>query len=346
MKYILLLPLLLWGGATLTAQSLQIGLQLLPGSSGLAESSLTILNSHPNGLTTFVVLELNGAGTAKSWKSQPFVVPNGTHRYRLGELFPTLSMEPAPVTAWSAICLKAFSPEQVLLGQHCQPLQVLPRIPPHLVYPFHEETLEVPWPVFSWTPPQPMVNKAALHYTLTLVELTDFHSPEVAILSLPPIYRPVDLTENLHPYAVSAPTLEPGHHYAWQVEAFQQGQSLGRSEVWTFEMGNPGETATQEAPHYVMLREQVGGGFYTARGQIGFRFDAQYGEQMPEVRIWDQQKEEIPVRDSRLDRKGTNLFVLDLPPGSGLQEGAFYLLKVANAKGEVLQVRFRYFYSE
>ena len=347
MKYIL--SLILLSGACLllpaqnSARQLQLQLQLAPGQALSDASHLFLIHSDPQETGIYLRFQLRPeSGRLLVFQSPVFILKPGNHSYSLPELFPAIRQQTSAQSGKGEICVQAYSTEQVLLAQICQPFQNIPAIPPHLVYPFDGEKLSVPLPVFSWTPPMPVLAYNQLRYEMTIVELTDFHPPAAAIRALPPFYQQTDLQQNLHPYDPAAPGFETGRQYAWQVRAYNGSQFVGQTEVWTFSPAVDEEE--KDGLPFVELRKRYDSGIYQALGKVKFRFDEYYGEKLPEIHVLDAGGREIKIAGHKLSAKAQNLFVLDLPPGSGLQEGAFYELIVKNYKGEAQKLRFKYFY--
>lgn len=310
--------------------------------------------NHAGGEETQVSLHLRyqaGGQTLQSWHSRPITLKPGGNRIPLEEIGDFSAIErfqqrefPGPVE----LCLRILPiPHGDVVYDDCHVLQQAPAQPPHLVYPFDREDLETQLPVFSWTPPAPLKPGQMLSYSLRMVEVLPYQTATAALIGSPAFLFREDLNQNVMPYSLSYQALQVDQRYAWQIEAFSNGISLGKSEVWTFTIRKPGEDAQSEPdPDYVELRRKLNSGYYPAKGRVCFRFDAHYGEIMPNIEVYNQQNEQISVPDSRLERTGTNLFILHLPPGSGFREGDYYVIKVANAKGEVNQMRFRYLYPE
>jgi hypothetical protein len=93
--------------------------------------------------------------------------------------------------------------------------------PPVLVMPTHNEVVEVPFPIFVWTPPTPLPPSPAT-YRLRIVPLLGMQSP-VAALGTNTAFLDVDeIFTNLYQYPISAGQFENGRRYAWQVEEDNQ----------------------------------------------------------------------------------------------------------------------------
>lgn len=228
----------------------------------------------------------------------------------------------------------------------CQPLVLLPVLPPHLVYPFDEDELLTPLPTFSWTAPGPIRSAQPIYYTLKVVELMGYYPAKVAISTLPAFYRQEGLREQVHPYTGRGQSFQVGKVYAWQIYASTgSGRDLGQSEVWTFSLAGPKEEEEDNRP-FVELKQKYDAGYYPAYGKVKFRFDCRYGEKGPVYTITNQRGDPLKVSRDRLEKKGDNLFVLTIPPGSGFIEGEYYFMEVEDGKGTKSKLMFRYFYGK
>lgn len=87
---------------------------------------------------------------------------------------------------------------------------------PVLLTPTVEDSLATPYPTFSWTP---VGGSATLRYAFRLTELLPFQSPTVALQANPRWFEVSGLTTTVLLYPITAPTLQAGKSYAWQVIA-------------------------------------------------------------------------------------------------------------------------------
>lgn len=87
---------------------------------------------------------------------------------------------------------------------------------PVLLTPSTEDSLASPYPTFSWTP---VGGSTTLRYAFRLTELLPFQSPTVALQANPVWFEVSGLTTTVLLYPVTAPALQPGKSYAWQVIA-------------------------------------------------------------------------------------------------------------------------------
>ncbi|MDP2584694.1 MAG: hypothetical protein Q8W47_11515 [Candidatus Palauibacterales bacterium] len=128
--------------------------------------------------------------------------------------------------------------------------------PPHLITPASRSELLLPHPTFQWTPvvsrdyPRPT-------YVLRIAEVLPGQTPEQALAGGRPLLDRELIGRTTFPYPASAPKLEPGTTYAWQVQALEMprgeaggvkplGMNQGRSEVYTFR--RPAERVARTSP--------------------------------------------------------------------------------------------------
>ena len=105
--------------------------------------------------------------------------------------------------------------------------------PPRLINPRNNALSNTAKPVFNWTGILGIPN---INYHIKIVEVLTTQSPEQAINNLA-FYE--NNTSNLSfPYPISAPALTGGKKYAWQVQSFRDGNTIGqndgKSEVFSF----------------------------------------------------------------------------------------------------------------
>lgn len=230
-----------------------------------------------------------------------------------------------------------------LLAESCETITVHPMTPPYLVYPFDGEKIETPMPMLSWTPPAPIKPGTQLSYTIRLAEVPTGMSPEAALRQRQPLFLQENVMMASMAYPVFAPELAQGKQYVWQVEAFVEGQSIGRSEVWDFTLAKQTPKAATEIPTYfVELKRQPEASIYRANEQICFKFMARYAEDLPRFEIHNDDQKRIDVRSTQLTPLGSGLFILKLPPQGGLKAGSYYTLQVFDAKDRAYVLKFQY----
>lgn len=307
--------------------------------------SVLLTNPGPSAIPVYILLQQKPSGA--SVQSRAITLPVGMTRFSLADLLQgsVLFQTENPVE-WCIRILPVESHRQ--LGESCQENLPTPTQPPHLVYPFDQEELKTLLPVLSWTPPAPILAGQSVKYKLKMVEVLPYQTPLTAIQSAPAFLLKEDLPQNLMPYTLSERPLVEDQRYAWQIEAFGSGgQFMGRSEVWSFVYRSAENPVEDEVlPNFVDLQSKLSSGFYPAMGKVCFRFSRLYANDKIQLTIYDQTHKEMPINLKGLERKSEDLFILELPPGSGLIEGQYYILKASNSKRETRQMRFRYYYPQ
>ncbi len=102
---------------------------------------------------------------------------------------------------------------------------------PELQYPIDNSEITEPLPIFTWFPSLP---PGTVDYGIRIVEVLAGQSPESAISANPAWFTAEGLLNEEIVYPVYADGFEEGYRYAWQVEGFYLGNSVGSSSVWTF----------------------------------------------------------------------------------------------------------------
>ncbi len=112
-------------------------------------------------------------------------------------------------------------------------------LPPQLIYPSNKDILMETLPVFSWINvgimPVALLNMGygrGYSYEIKIVEMIGEQSPEAAIVSNMDFYR-ANADNNLFMYPLSAPKLEKGKDYAWQIK-LNYLHSVGETSVPKF----------------------------------------------------------------------------------------------------------------
>ncbi len=110
---------------------------------------------------------------------------------------------------------------------------------PELLYPLDGEGVNEPLPLFTWLPSIPA---ADIDYDLRIVELLQGQSPQSAITANPAWFLEDGVLDPQLAYPVIAEPFQSGKVYAWQVEGFYQGVSVGATDVWTFTVQSSGSS--------------------------------------------------------------------------------------------------------
>jgi hypothetical protein len=102
-------------------------------------------------------------------------------------------------------------------------------------------------PMLTWAMPTPLRARAAVTYSVRIVQLLGKQSPTAAMQANPAWMELNDLTTTTIQYPPGARPLVTGSTYAWKVSAFMRGALLGESEVWRF-VFSPAMLAVEVSP--------------------------------------------------------------------------------------------------
>ena len=273
--------------------------------------------------------------------------PNSLDLSGLNLTAPNIVTSEAPQAVSRQLCLEVVDLKHELLATACEDMLDLPMTPPYLVYPFNQDKLTTQLPVFTWTPPMPIKAGQRVTYTVKIVEVNGGKNALSAMLQSQPYFVQEGIFQTVLPYPVSAPTLSYDQAYAWQVEVFVEGQPAGKTEIWNFMLSKPKEAPAAVVQRgFVELKRNKEPGLYYAKGDIRFRFDPRYGEPQPDFAIQDAKLKEIAISDNKIEKVKDNLFILHLPPGSGLKVNGFYTFEVKDAEGMSYYLPFKYMLEE
>lgn len=103
--------------------------------------------------------------------------------------------------------------------------------PPELLHPADGSEVTEPLPLFTWIPAIP---SSDISYTLRIVEILAGQSPHGAMTANPAWFMLEGLESAELLFPVYADRFQCDRLYAWQVEGFYQGVSIGASGVGTF----------------------------------------------------------------------------------------------------------------
>jgi hypothetical protein len=120
------------------------------------------------------------------------------------------------------------------LASDCISATVEVTSPPLLVSPAAGMTVELKYPIFTWTPPVPVSPRTRVQYTLKMVELHGRQTAGAAMQTNPAWLEQPSVGGTTVQYPPSARDLKAGQRYAWMVFASTNGFPLGKSEVWEF----------------------------------------------------------------------------------------------------------------
>jgi len=148
-------------------------------------------------------------------------------------------------------CVYVKLQDGIEAGSDCKSQSIMNLSPPALVSPSDGLSITEIYPSFSWMPPSPISPGQNISYSIKIVEMRSQESPDQAIKSSG--FEAHDLNRNFFHYPVSASALEKGKNYAWQVTAFENGSSVGKSEIWNFSVEGVPTVKTQNFKDFLMV---------------------------------------------------------------------------------------------
>ncbi|HMQ78746.1 MAG TPA: hypothetical protein PKE39_00670 [Ignavibacteria bacterium] len=126
-----------------------------------------------------------------------------------------------------------------ILGTDCITQEVMLVSQVALVYPADALKLQTEnkYPVFTWLPPVPIAKGQSVTYKLKIVDIYGMQSAYDAMQSNPLYFSNSNIRSTSYQYPVSARPFSAGSSYAWQVEAYLNGNLLSSSEIYDFTYG-------------------------------------------------------------------------------------------------------------
>jgi hypothetical protein len=216
-----------------------------------------------------------------------------------------------------------------------------------LISPADSEKVELPRPVFTWTPPMPGSLFGHLFYDWELVEVQGLQTgPEAIQQNVPVLYRG-NIQGTSFPYPMSAPTLDSTKIYAWRIVAKNNGEPVATSEVWNFTLRRtPAETSTPNAAGYGRLSLENNDAFVICHGQLSYAFLNEKNVHSAAIAVFDiTGGSHKPVRldiDTCALHFGNNLNRLDLRSTAGMTNGHFYQFELTDADNRRWYLKFQY----
>jgi len=213
----------------------------------------------------------------------------------------------------------------------------------NLIDPNNQDSICDKRPTLNWQPLIPAID--GTYYQVVLAEIkTGQNATEALNYNLPVINQPRIISPVL-PYPPSAPELEKGKNYAWQVTAYKDQTILNRSEIWQFLVKCPDTTKTALLPSVFRDIEDLAlGNFYIARGYIKFSLVNSYTSQPLRYTVYALKNPDKAIKGlPKIQLKnGTNNIVIDLKNNRRFMSGAYYVLEVTLPNGLKKSLRFQY----
>lgn len=227
------------------------------------------------------------------------------------------------------------------LGSNCDEREVAPMLPPQLLSPMDKDTVTVQYPLLTWLPPRPL-NGITVMYSLVLTSINKGQTEAEALEQNPPLLKLDGLTNTYTMYPVTAPALEYGKNYVWQVAASCDGYNLGVTDMWEFTL-KPPPPAPQEAIIYPFASIVSDGHFYVTHGIFRFAYNNKNNDtQLRYVIKRMDKKEDLKPLPVISIKPGTNKIEVDVRHNHGLRANKYYGLEITDTKGQVYKLLFMY----
>lgn len=217
-----------------------------------------------------------------------------------------------------------------------------------LISPMDKDTVDTPNPMLVWTHSEAFNLLAPGEYFRIIVsELMSDQNAESGVTSNTPSYMKNYLTTHQLLYPYDAKELEPGKHYAWQVQKLSNGVIVNKSEAWEFVLK---PEIQQKGNKYAVLKSKLDAGYYTPTdGKIYFMFNEEYSSKQIECSIFNTKREEITPKIKNVDYSekvnnplvknlGFNRYEIDLN-NMNISSG-LHTLEVKNERGEMFYLKF------
>lgn len=248
------------------------------------------------------------------------------------------------------ICYTFNSPKllQNTIAQECNTIDIEPLSPPQLVLPENQVAIDSGGiPLFNWLPPAPFSMFTNLQYDLNLVQLDPGQTATDAIQTNIPVLHQQNISGTSLMYPTSAPLLQPGMQYAWQVVATNNETPVSRSEVWLFTLKGFGMNSSNltELP-FTRLKKDDESGYSVCSGKLKFAYVNETADTAWNAMLYDISSANIVPLSFSLDSvplgKGLNLVQMDLTVSPSFIDRHFYLLELHNTRNEVWRMKFEY----
>lgn len=309
------------------AQQLQLLLDPLNPHQQQSLFSLSLLNptGYSGQVTIKATLKNRRGKILMIQESRQQLVANETKNLRGGDIEYTTGFIDATFNEYYGIskklppqnyilCVEAIAiGDQKTTSQECVDYQASDFINLIAVYPPEEEEISDQRPVFNWMNLDPTTNYT---YDFRLVELEKGQNKNAALRRNNPIVAVDNISGNQYTFPADAQNLENGKEYAWQLAIKMNGESISRTDAFSFSYKDSEQYI--EIPRnlsYVDITEIEGGANLYAVGEFKFKFPSDV-ENSLSVELFEQKtnkkkKVELP-ENSFTVKKGVNKFELDL----------------------------------
>jgi hypothetical protein len=215
-------------------------------------------------------------------------------------------------------------------------------LPPQLSYPANESVIDIQYPVLIWIPPRPISGMMVM-YSLRLVEILKGQTLAEALLQNPPLINMSGLSNTFLNYPMDATPLRVDGHYAWQVAASYQGQSLGVTDMWSFSVKNNNDKKEDDI-QYPVASKVSKERFYVTHGIFHFVYNNSAHENTLTytIKSMDKSIETISGLPVIKLNPGMNKLQVDLQKSGKLKNGTYYYLEIKDKRQQVYKLMYYY----
>lgn len=327
----------------------QYGLQNLlsftitnPGEKMRVSASGEIRNAK-NQLVALVETEPFWLQTGAQWQNAVNLklVKKETQRNELYQAFAAGSLPPGGYTA----CLSIYNGSQKL-ARSCREIDLKAASPPKLAYPKNASAIKESYPALSWMPAITAASSAAnsIEYTLTVYEVRSHQTAEEALLRNRPLLVQHGLKGTQLPYPTTAPELQEGKHYVWQVRAYYENIPIGDSETWTFQL-DPSSADAKESPELALLIGDKSRVLHTVEvyQYLQFQVEPYMAAEPLTYTITSETGKAMFKKPRKLEKASQGVhYQIDLYTVPGLRKGEQYTLSVERPSGTSYPISFTY----
>lgn len=234
------------------------------------------------------------------------------------------------------LCIKLHGSILETQIQECQSFESEVDLLLSLVYPNDGDTIETTLPLLTWIHTGDFSLRSQ-DFRISLTEVFSSQQPAAAIRENPQQFTKSQLSTHTVPYPANAKSLEPGKHYAWQIELWQENRPVQFSEVWHFFID---EKKPEPVMKYVKLRKGMNAGLYRIVDErVYFSFDEAYlcAACLPQISITDMHgkvQNSEPAIDGKIALAIVNYNQFSLDTGPYNLSAGSYTMSILNSKND------------
>lgn len=235
-----------------------------------------------------------------------------------------------------------------VISSLCYNFEIESATPLLLVSPFNDTKIDLPMPLFTWTPVLPAIEGG--NYHISIFEILGNQSPFEARRSQPIFFEERGIFSNIFQYPLAARQMEDCRKYLWKVDyETNRGRIITSSEFFVFETGCKEEETNNDEDDYIaepvfhQLFTQLKGDFITINSPVlAFKINNRYGSRNKLTYYLLNEKGEKETPKNGLSiygnekvkptlQSGANFFILNIEE-AGLKSNQKYTLVVEGLK--------------